>query len=409
MPDFSVPDSVFEEAARRFPTPFYLYDEAAIRGEARLLNEAFSSVPGYREYFAVKALPNPAILRALMDEGCGLDCSSRPELMLARRVGAKGEDIMFSANAMPAEELALAREMGALINLDDLSDVPTLLSLGPAPEAVSLRVNPGKEVRGRTSFMGNAADAKYGFMPSQLAGGLRMLKDGGTTKFGLHAMTMSNSLQEGYYAHNAGYLFELGLELERETGLTLAFVNLSGGIGIPYKPEEEAVDVRRVAAAVCLKYRRAFGERDDVRVFSELGRLVTGPHGYLVTRAIHRKDTYRTYIGVDACASNLLRPAMYGAYHHITVAGKREAPADQTYDVTGSLCENNDKFAVQRQMPAVEMGDLLIIHDAGAHGHAMGYQYNGRLRSAEVLYTPDGDFRLIRRAETPEDYFATLV
>jgi diaminopimelate decarboxylase len=409
LPNFSLDDSVFQSAAARFPTPFYLYDEAAIRKAALSLYAAFSWNRGFREYYAVKALPNPAVLRVLLNAGCGLDCSSQTELIMAGKLGVSGPDIMFSANAMPISELALARGMGAIINLDDLSDVPLLTSLGPAPELVSVRVNPGKGQRGQTGIMGAASDAKFGFMPSQLTEGLTLLKEAGTRRFGLHAMTYSNTLEEGYYARNAAWLFEKGLQLEAETGLTLDFINLSGGIGIPYRPEDKPADIAHIGGLVHEAYRHAFKSRGDVRLMSELGRFLTGPNGYLLTHAIHQKNTYRTYIGLDACASNLIRPAMYGAYHHVTIAGKRDVPLTHTYDLTGALCENNDKFAVNREMPEISIGDLLIIHDAGAHGHAMGYQYNGRLRSAEVLYTTEGDYRLIRRAETAEDYFATLV
>ena len=409
MPNFHLEDSVFREAAGRFPTPFYLYDERGIQQAVRKLKTAFAWNRGFREYYAVKALPNPAILKRLMAEGCGLDCSSQTELLLAQKLGAGGEDIMFSANAMPKSEIAFARKLGALINLDDSSDVETLINHGGVPDTVCLRVNPGQKGMEGNAFMGGALDAKYGWMPSQLQNGLERLKEQGASRFGLHAMTASNTLDGSYFARNAAYLFGLGLELERESGLRLAFVNLSGGLGIPYRMEEQEVDLKRVGEMVREEYEKAFGKRRDVRIFTELGRLLTGPYGWLVTRAVHKKEIWREYIGLDASAGNLIRPAMYGAYHHVSVVGKRNAPHDQVYDVTGALCENNDKFAIQRSLPRIEPGDLVLIHDTGAHGHSMGYQYNGRLRSAEVLYTEEGDYRLIRRAETPEDYFATLV
>ncbi len=408
MPNYSLEDAVFEAAAAWFPTPFYLYDERGIRQAARELNAAFSWNDGFREYYAVKALPNPAILKALMEEGCGLDCSSSPELLLAQRLGAANEDIMFSANAMPGEELAFARKLGAIINLDDRSDVDLLEKNGGVPELVSIRVNPGRDLNGHNGIMGGAEDSKFGWMPSQIPEGMEKLKRKGAKRFALHAMTVSNTLHEEYFAFSAAYLFKLGLQVEAESGLVFAFVNLSGGLGIPYRPKEKPVELQRVSGLVRAEYGKAFGGRRDIGLKTELGRLITGPYGWLVSRAIHRKDTYRTYIGLDASASDLMRPAMYGAYHHVSVCGKRDRPADRVYDLTGPLCENNDKFAVQRPLPEIQQGDLVLIHDAGAHGHAMGYQYNGRLRCAEVLYTQKGDFRLIRRAETPEDYFRTL-
>ncbi|HPY94639.1 MAG TPA: diaminopimelate decarboxylase [Clostridia bacterium] len=409
MPNFSLDDAVFERAAEKYPTPFYLYDGGGIRRAARELYAAFAWNKGFRQYYAVKALPNPAILKLLMEEGCGLDCSSHTELLLARMAGARGEDIMFSANAMPLSELTQAREMGACINLDDASDADSLLALGPVPRCVSLRVNPGQLGAGHNGIMGGALDAKFGLLPGQLEPALLKLKAAGLARFGLHAMTVSNTLDSAYYPNNAALLFKLGLELEAKTGLRLDFVNLSGGLGIPYHEEEQPLDLAQTGEAVRLAYQQAFGAREDVRLFTELGRLITGPYGWLVARAIHKKSIWRDYVGLDASAANLMRPAMYGAWHHISVAGKRGAPHDHVYDITGPLCENNDKFAVKRALPEINVGDLVILHDAGAHGHAMGYQYNGRLRSAELLLQADGALRLIRRAETPEDYFATLV
>lgn len=409
MPNFSLPDAVFEEAARRFPTPFYLYDERGMTDTLRALQSAFSWNRGFREYYAVKALPNPHILSVLVNEGCGLDCSSECELLLAQRCGVSGEHIMFSANAMPAREFDLARSMDATINLDDISDIDTLRQHGGIPQTVCLRFNPGGIFGGANEIMGVPKDAKFGFTCQQLQEGLMRLKGLGVTGFGLHALLSSNSRDDEYYPRLAALLLKTAKELEEKTGVALRFINLSGGVGIPYRPGEKAVDIAAVAAGVRLACESVFPGREDISLYTELGRYITGPHGYLVTRATHIKNIHKTYLGVDACAANLLRPAMYGAYHHITVCGKRDQPADTLYDVTGALCENNDKFAVDRLLPRVDIGDPMVIHDAGAHAFSMGYQYNGRLRSAEVLYTKDGDYRLIRRAETPEDYFATLV
>ena len=408
MPNNNVPDAVFEAAAAQFPTPFYLYDEAGIRDTARKVNQAFAWAPGFKEHFAVKALPNPEILKILLEEGCGLDCSSRTELIIARRLGLWGEEIMFSANAMPPEEFALARSLGALINLDDPSDIQTLHENGGIPKTISLRVNPGPEVLGDNLFMGSPQESKFGWMTKDIRPGLEKLAGLGATRFGLHAMLASNSLNPGYYPAQADFLLGLGLQLQEETGLKLAFINLAGGIGIPYRPEEQGVDILAVGQSVREVYLRRLGKDQGVAIKTELGRFVTGPHGFLVTRAVHRKDGHKVFIGLDASAVNLMRPAMYGAYHHATVPGKEHLPRSLTADLTGALCENNDKFALNRALPPLSLGDLVILHDAGAHGWAMGYQYNGRLRSAEVLHQLDGSFRLIRRAETPEDYFATL-
>ncbi len=410
MPNFSLGDDVFLRAAQEFPTPFYLYDEKGIRQAARRVNHAFSWAPGFREYFAVKALPNPQILRILLEEGCGLDCSSLTELMLARRLGVQGDLIMFSANAMPPEEFSYARGLDAIINLDDISDIETLRTHGGIPQTISLRYNPGGDFGDEKGVMGSPRESKYGMTREQLSLGLRTLRELGAVRFGLHAFLASNMNNHDYYPKLAALMFALGKELAAETGLPLAFVNLSGGVGIPYRPDEETAHILPIGQGVEQAYRAAFGDPQgaQVAVKAELGRYMTGPSGWLVTRAMHEKRIYKHYIGVDATAANLLRPAMYGAYHHITIAGKRNAPLTHTYDITGSLCENNDKFAVDRLMPEIAMGDLLLIHDTGAHAYAMGYQYNGRLRSAEVLYGEDGSFRLIRRAETPEDYFATL-
>ena len=407
MPNFSLPDSVFIRAAEQFPTPFHLYDEQGIRENARLLNKAFAWCPSFREYFAVKALPNPAILRILKEEGCGLDCSSATELTLAKVCGFSGEEIILSANAMPPEEFAQARALGAFINLDDISDIDLLRDNGGIPETVCLRYNPGGQFSIGNTIMGNPGEAKYGMTDAQLPEALARLAGMGAKAFGLHAFLSSNTTDENYFPALAGTLFRLGKKLAGETGLRFAFADLSGGVGIPYRPEEKKTDILAVGEGVRKAYEEVFPE-GGVGIKTELGRWMTGPVGWLVTRAVHEKKIYRDYIGVDACAVNLIRPAMYGAYHHITVCGKRDLPADHIYDVTGSLCENNDKFAVERPLPEIRLGDLLVIHDTGAHGSAMGYNYNGRLRGAEVLHRADGTDRLIRRAERAEDYFATL-
>ena len=407
MPNFSLKDEVFLQAAEQFPTPFHLYDEQQIRERARRLNRAFAWCPDFREYFAVKALPNPAVLRILKEEGCGLDCSSATELTLAKACGFAGEEIILSANAMPPEEFAQARALGAFINLDDVTDIELLRTHGGIPETVCMRYNPGGQFSIGNTIMGNPGEAKYGCTREQLREGLLRLKELGAKAFGLHAFLSSNTTDESYYPALAKTLLSLGKELAGETGLRFAFVDLSGGIGIPYRPEEREPDVAAIGEGVRRAYEETVPE-GGVAVKTELGRWMTGPAGWLVTHAVHEKKIYRDYIGVDASAVNLMRPAMYGAYHHITVCGKRELPADHLYDVTGSLCENNDKFAIQRALPEIAIGDLLVIHDTGAHGYSMGYNYNGRTRSAEVLRRTDGSFALIRRAETAADYFATL-
>ena len=407
MPNFNLSDSVFEAAAAQFPTPFHLYDEQGIRARARALNQAFAWCCDFKEYFAVKALPNPAILSILREEGCGLDCSSETELLLAERTGFSGEEIMFSANAMPYEEFDHARALGANVNLDDITHIDILKEHGGIPECICCRYNPGGDFTIGTAIMGNPGDAKYGFTPAQLEEGLLRLKELGAKSFGLHAFLSSNNTDTAYYPTLAAILFRVGRDMAEKTGLTLKFINLSGGVGIPYRPDQEATDIMAVGEGVRKAYEEVFPE-GGVAIKTELGRWMTGPEGWLVTRAMHRKDTYKHYIGVDACAANLMRPAMYGAYHHITVCGKRDAACDHIYDMTGCLCENNDKFAIDRELPEIKTGDLVVIHDTGAQGFAMGYNYNGRLRSAEVLHQADGSFRLIRRAETPEDYFRTL-
>lgn len=398
-----------EEIVKKYPTPFHIYDEAGIRANVKRLQEAFSWNEGFKEYFAVKALPNPVVLKQLHDLGCGMDCSSLTELMLSRAVGITGSDIMFSSNDTPAEEFRLAREMDVLVNLDDITHIPFLAENGGIPKTICCRFNPGGEFMLGNTIMGNPGEAKYGFTRRQMSQGFRMLLDAGAERFGIHAFLASNTTDDDYYPTLAKKLFKTAVELHEETGAEIAFVNLSGGIGIPYKPCEKETDIRYIGDEVRREYERIIRPTGmDVKIFTELGRYITGPFGYLVTRAIHTKDTYKHYIGVDACACNLMRPAMYGAYHHITVMGKEDAPQTNVYDVVGALCENNDKFAIDRPLPKIETGDLLVIHDTGAHGFSMGYNYNGKLRSAEVLLRPDASTQLIRRAETPKDYFSTL-
>ena len=398
-----------EAIVEKFPTPFHIYDEAGIRANVKRLQDAFSWNEGFREYFAVKALPNPVIMKLLFESGCGMDCSSMTELMLARAVGVTGQDVMFSSNDTPAAEFRLAREMDVLINLDDITHIDFLAQNGGIPKTVCLRFNPGGEFLLGNTIMGNPGEAKYGMTREQLSEGVKKLMALGATEFGLHAFLVSNTTDDDYYPALAKKLFKTAVELHEETGANFTFVNLSGGIGIPYRPYEKETDIRYIGEEVKHQYERIVTPSGlKIRIFTELGRYITGPFGYLVTRAIHKKETHKKYIGVDACAVNLMRPAMYGVYHHITVMGKETAPLTNVYDVVGSLCENNDKFAIDRPLPRTEPGDLLVIHDTGAHGFAMGYNYNGKLRSAEMLLKPDGSAQLIRRAETPSDYFNTL-
>lgn len=400
-----------EEIARTYPTPFHIYDERGIRENARALKEAFSWNKGYKEFFAVKATPNPFLMQILTEYGCGCDCSSYTELMLSAAMGIKGGDIMFSSNDTPAEDFVLAAELGATINLDDITHIEFLeRTLGYLPKTLSCRFNPGGVFSMGTDIMDNPGEAKYGFTREQMFEGFRILRKKGVEFFGIHAFLASNTVTNDYYPALARQLFELAAELNRETGAHIAFVNLSGGIGIPYRPDQEPNDIRKIGEGV----RRAFQEimvpagLGDAAVCTELGRYMMGPYGHLVTKVIHQKHTHKEYVGVDACAVNLMRPAMYGAYHHITVLGKEDWPREHKYDVVGSLCENNDKFAIDRMLPEVETGDYIAIHDTGAHGFSMGYNYNGRLRSAELLLREDGSVDLIRRAETPRDYFATF-
>lgn len=394
-----------------YPTPFHIYDEKGIRENAKALKEAFAWNKGFKEYFAVKATPNPYLINILREYGCGCDCSSLTELMLSNAMGVKGEDIMFSSNATPAHEFEYANEIGAIINLDDFTHIDFLeKTIGKLPETISCRYNPGGLFAISTDIMDNPGDAKYGFTTEQLFEGFKILKEKGVKNFGLHAFLASNTVTNEYYPTLARTLFEVAVRLEKETGADIKFINLSGGIGIPYKPDQEPNDIRVIGEGVRKVYEEILvpAGMGDVAIYTELGRFMMGPYGHLVTTAVHEKHTHKEYIGCDACAVNLMRPAMYGAYHHITVMGKEDEPCDHKYDVTGSLCENNDKFAIDRMLPKIEIGDVLVIHDTGAHGFAMGYNYNGKLKSAELLLKEDGSVQLIRRAETPKDYFATF-
>ena len=400
-----------EEIAKTYPTPFYLYDEKGIRDNAKAVKEAFAWNKGYREYFAVKACPNPTLIQIMKEYGCGCDCSSMTELMLSKAMGCKGADIMFSSNATPAEEYQYAAKLGAIINLDDITHIDFLeKAIGYIPETISCRYNPGGLFKISNDIMDNPGDAKYGMTTEQLFEAFKILKAKGAKKFGIHAFLASNTVTNEYYPMLAKVLFEVAVKLEKETGADIEFINLSGGVGIPYKPDQEPNDIRVIGEGVRKVYEEVLvpAGMGDVALYTEMGRFMTGPYGCLVTKAIHEKHTYKEYIGCDACAVNLMRPAMYGAYHHITVMGKEDQPCDHKYDITGSLCENNDKFAIDRMLPKIDMGDYLVIHDTGAHGYAMGYNYNGKLKSAEILLKEDGSFEMIRRAETPRDYFATL-
>ena len=399
-----------QEITKSIPTPFHIYDEAGIRANARALREAFAWNKGFKEYFAVKATPNPYILKLLHEEGCGCDCATYTELLLAEAVGITGQDIMFSSNVTPELDMRKAREMGAYINLDDATYVDFLAKLGPVPETVCLRYNPGGSFSLGNTIMDMPRDAKYGMTEDQLGGAVLRLQKLGVKHFGIHAFLASNTTTNEYYPELAAKLFRLAVRLKNATGAHIAFINLSGGIGVDYRPEQPACDIRVIGQGVREKYEQILtpAGMDDVAIFSELGRFMLAPYGELIATVLHQKHIYREYVGLDACAADLMRPAMYGAYHHITVLGKEDAVLDHVYDVTGGLCENNDKFAIERSLPEIRVGDILAIHDTGAHGHCMGYNYNGKLRGAEVLLHPDGSFDLIRRAETPMDYFATL-
>lgn len=412
MTEKTVPFSLelIQTTAKEFPTPFHIYDEKGIRANARRLTKAFAWNKGFREYFAVKACPNPVLMKILKEEGFGMDCSSLPELLLSERIGVTGEKIMFTSNDTPEEEFVKAKELGAILNLDDISHLEFVKNVtGGLPELICFRYNPGP-LKGGNAIIGNPEQAKYGFTREQLFEGYRYAKANGVTRFGLHTMVASNELNANYFIETAEILFDLAVEISRELGITFEFINIGGGIGIPYKPEQVPVDLEFVGEGI----RQAYATRlisqghPDLRLYLECGRCITGPYGYLVSRVRHLKKTYKNYVGLDSCMANLMRPALYGAYHHITVLNKSGDPLTAVYDVTGSLCENNDKFAVDRKLPEVGIGDWIVIHDAGAHGHAMGFQYNGKLRSAELLLCEDGSVKQIRRAETVDDYFATL-
>ena len=400
-----------EEIVKEYPTPFHLYDEKGIRDNVKELYDAFSWNKGYKEYFAVKATPNPFLINILHEYGCGCDCSSMTELMLSEALGIVGEDVMFSSNDTPEEEFRKAAEMGGIINLDDITHIEKVeKAVGYLPKMMSCRYNPGGVFKISNGIMDNPGDAKYGMTTEQIEEAFKIMKAKGVEEFGIHAFLASNTVTNDYYPMLAKVLFELAVKLHKSTGAKIRFINLSGGIGIPYRPDQEKNNIKVIAGGVRKVYEEVLVPEGmgDVALYTELGRYMLGPYGCLVTTAINEKHTHKEYIGVDACAVNLMRPAMYGAYHHITVMGKEDAPCDHVYDVTGSLCENNDKFAIDRKLPKIDMGDLLVIHDTGAHGFSMGYNYNGKLKSAEILLKEDGSFQMIRRAETPKDYFATF-
>lgn len=400
-----------EEIAASVPTPFHIYDEKGIRENAKAVQDAFAWNPGFREYFAVKANPNPALIKILGEYGCGCDCSSLTELMLSEAMGFTGDRVMFSSNVTPAEEYMYAQKIGGIINLDDFTHIDFLeRTLGYIPETISCRFNPGGLFKISNDIMDNPGDSKYGMTTEQLFEGFKILKAKGVKEFGVHAFLASNTVTNEYYPMLAKVLFELAVKLQKETGCHIKFINLSGGVGIPYRPEDDPNDIRIIGEGVHKVYDEVLvpAGMGDLEIYTEMGRFMMGPYGSLVTKAIHEKHIYKEYIGCDACAVDLMRPAMYGAYHHVTVMGKENQPCDHMYDLTGSLCENNDKFAIDRMLPKIDIGDLLLIHDTGAHGYSMGYNYNGKLKSAEVLLKEDGSFELIRRAETPRDYFATL-
>ena len=399
-----------KEIREQIPTPFYVYDEAGIRANARALKAAFSWNPGFKEFFAVKATPNPFLLKILHEEGCGCACATYTELLLSEAVGITGHDVVFSSNVTPELDMRKARDMGVYINLDDATYVDFLASMGPVPETVCLRYNPGGSFSLGNTIMDMPRDAKYGMTEDQMAGAITRLMKLGSKHFGVHAFLASNTTTNEYYPALAGQLFRLAVRLRNATGAHISFIDLSGGIGVDYRPEQPRCDIGVIGEGVRVKYEEILTPNDmgDVAIFTELGRFMLAPYGHLISTVIHEKHIYREYVGLDACAANLMRPAMYGAYHHITVLGKEDAILDHVYDVTGGLCENNDKFAIERSLPEIQIGDIVAIHDTGAHGFSMGYNYNGKLRSAEVLLKEDGSFQLIRRAETPEDYFATF-
>lgn len=406
---FPISKEKLEDIIKQYPTPFHIYDEQAIRENIRCLFKAFSWAPSFREHYAVKAAPNPRLLQILKEEGAGADCSSLPELLLADAVGIKGEAIMLTSNDTPADEFQKAIELGAVINLDDISHINYLEKHAGLPAVMSFRYNPGSLIEGN-DIIGKPEEAKYGLTREQLFAAYAQAKEKGVKRFGLHTMVISNELHADSFINTARMMFELAAEIKEKLAINLEFVNLGGGVGIPYRPEESAVDLAYVGQGVQKAYAEIIEPAglSGLAIAMELGRSITGPYGYLVSTVLHEKHTYKDYIGLDSCMANLMRPALYGAYHHITVVGKETAPCDHVYDVTGSLCENNDKFAIDRKLPKIDIGDRVIIHDAGAHGHAMGFNYNGKLRSAELLLKVDGTVELIRRAETIDDYFSTL-
>jgi len=397
------------EIMKEYPTPFHIYDEVGIRYNAQKFKKAFSILPGFKEFFAVKALPNPFIMKILKGEGFGVDCSSLPELMLAEKIGLEKEDIMFSSNDTPANEYKKAKELGAIINLDDISHIPFLEKNAGFPDLICFRYNPGPERKGN-AIIGDPKEAKYGFTREQLFEGYRLCQEKGIKRFGLHTMIVSNELNQDFFIETAEMMFDLAVEIKEKLGIKLEFINLGGGLGIPYKPDELALDYDKLAEKMKKSYDDIISknELDGLKIFMECGRIITGPYGYLMTSVLHLKHTYKDFVGCDACMANLMRPAMYGAFHQITVLGKEDEPTTKMYDVTGSLCENNDKFAIDRPLPEIEVGDILAIHNSGAHGHAMGFNYNGKLRSAELLLREDKQVFQIRRAETVDDYFGTL-
>lgn len=398
-----------ENIIENHPTPFHIYDEKAIRENANYFKKAFSWNEGFKEYYAIKSAPNPYLMKVLREEGFGIDCSSIAELELAKRIGMSGDEIILTSNDTPAYEFQLAKDMGAIINLDDISHIDFVEKNVGLPETICMRYNPGSAKEGNL-IIGHPEEAKYGFTHEQMIEGYRILKEKGVKHFGIHTMVASNELDQTYFADTAELLFKLIIEVYEKTGVKIEFANLGGGVGIPYKPEEKAVDLEFVSAGIEKLYNEMIVANDlaPLKIFFELGRAITGPYGYLVTKVRHIKETYKSFAGLDACMTNLMRPALYGAYHHITVAGKENAAADVKYDVTGSLCENNDKFAIDRMLPELEPDDIVVIHDTGAHGHSMGFNYNGKLKSAELLLRENGDVAEIRRAETLEDYFSTL-
>ncbi|WIW71224.1 diaminopimelate decarboxylase [Anaerosinus gibii] len=407
---FPISKDNLQEIIAKYPTPFHIYDEQAIRNNMRRLFKAFSWAPAFKEYFAVKAAPNPTLLKILSEEGAGADCSSLAELLLSEMAGIKGENIMLTSNDTPAEEFQKARELGAVINLDDITHIDYLEKHASFPEILSFRYNPGPSLAHSNTIIGKPEEAKYGLTKEQLFEAYRIAKEKGVKRFGLHTMVISNELDPDSFIATAELMFNLAVEINQKLGIRLEFVNLGGGVGIPYRPEETAVDLEYVGEGIRKAYERIVIKNNiaPLTIAMELGRSITGPYGYLVSTALHRKNTYKNYIGLDSCMANLMRPALYGAYHHITIIGKENEPCDHVYDITGSLCENNDKFAIDRALPKIDIGDIIVIHDTGAHGHAMGFNYNGKLRSAELLLKPNGDVEMIRRGETIEDYFATL-